>query len=163
MALQQEGVFGQEGVGVQADTAVHHRTVLTPKMVLSWLPRNATPAQQDSAIQAHFKPSEIRWSSRPDTLHLPGHNRGHNLLDISLPQYYREGFFSKDSLFHPELPGGRFGVAGDPVPYSARNDDVITLLLLVLFVLAAVAFSNTRQFVGDWVGNALPAVPRFSE
>ena len=77
MALQQEGVFGQEGVGVQADTAVHHRTVLTPKMVLSWLPRNATPAQQDSAIQAHFKPSEIRWSSRPDTLHLPGHNRGH--------------------------------------------------------------------------------------
>ena len=147
MALQQEGVFGQEGVGVQADTAVHHRTVLTPKMVLSWLPRNATPAQQDSAIQAHFKPSEIRWSSRPDTLHLPGHNRGHNLLDISLPQYYREGFFSKDSLFHPELPGGRFGVAGDPVPYSVRNDDVITLLLLVLFVLAAVAFSNTRQFV----------------
>jgi len=147
MALQQEGVFGQEGVGVQGDTAVHHHTVLTPKMVLSWLPRNATPAQQDSAIQAHFKPSEIRWSSCPDTLHLPGHDKGHSLKDISLPQYYREGFFSKDSLFHPELPGGRNGVVGDPVPYSVHNDDIITLLLLVLFVMAAVAFSNSRAFI----------------
>lgn len=51
---------------------------------------------------------------------------GEDLLDVQLPQYYREGFFSKDSLFHPELPGGRFGVAGDPVPYSIHNDSVIT-------------------------------------
>ena len=28
--------------------------VLTPKEVLSWLPYDATPEQQDSAIQAHF-------------------------------------------------------------------------------------------------------------
>ena len=97
MALQQESVFEQEGGGVQGDTVVHHHTVLTPKMVLSWLPRSATPAQQDSAIQAHFQPSEIRWSNRPDTLHLPGHDKGHNMLDVNLPQYYREGFFSKTS------------------------------------------------------------------
>ena len=147
MALQQEGVVGQESFGVQGDTAVHHHTTLTPKMVLSWLPRSATPAQQDSAIQAHFKPSEIRWSSRPDTLHLPGHDKGHNMLDVDLPQYYREGFFSKDSLFHPELPGGRYGVAGDPIPYTTQHDDVITTLLLLLFVLATIAFSNTRQFI----------------
>ena len=37
------------------------------------------------------------------------------MLDVQLPQYYREGFFSKDTLFHPELPGGRYGVAGDPI------------------------------------------------
>ena len=147
MALQQESVFGQESVGVQGDSAVRQHTTLTPKMVLSWLPKSATPAQQDSAIQAHFKPSEIRWSSRPDTLHLPGHDKGHNLLDINLPQYYREGFFSKDSLFHPELPGGRYGVAGDPVPYSVQHDNVIVSLLLLLFVLATIAFSNTRHFV----------------
>ena len=29
--------------------------VLTPKEVLSWLPKDATPAQQDSAIQRHIK------------------------------------------------------------------------------------------------------------
>ena len=147
MALQQESVFGQEGGGVQGDSVVHHPIVLTPKMVLSWLPRSATPAQQDSAIQAHFKPSEIRWSNRPDTLHLPGHDKGHNMLDVNLPQYYREGFFSKDSLFHPELTGGRYGVAGDPIPYTVQHDDVITTLLLLLFVLATIAFSNTRHFV----------------
>ena len=147
MALQQESVFEQEGGGVQGDTVVHHHTVLTPKMVLSWLPRSATPAQQDSAIQAHFQPSEIRWSNRPDTLHLPGHDKGHNMLDVNLPQYYREGFFSKDSLFHPELTGGRYGVAGDPIPYTVQHDDIITSLLLLLFVLATIAFSNTRHFV----------------
>ena len=50
-------------------------------------------------------------------------------------------------MFHPELPGGRYGVAGKPVPYNIHNDDIITFLLLVLFVMAVIAFSNTRQFV----------------
>ena len=69
------------------------------------------------------------------------------MLDVDLPQYYREGFFSKDSLFHPELPGGRYGVAGDPVPYTVQHDNVIISLLLLLFVLATIAFSNSRHFV----------------
>ena len=30
-----------------------HSSQLTPKQVLSWLPKNATPAQQDSMIRAH--------------------------------------------------------------------------------------------------------------
>ena len=65
---------------------------------------------------------------------------------VELPQYYKEGFFSKDSLFHPELVGGRYGTTGDPVPYSVRGDDVITSLLLVFFILAVVAYSNVRGF-----------------
>ncbi len=144
--VQQDSIL-QEPVGMTGDTttAAHH-TVLTPAMVLRWLPRSATPAQQDSAIQAHFKPSEIRWSTRPDTLHLPGHDKGHNLLDVQLPQYYREGFFSKDTLFHPELPGGRYGTAGDPVPYSVHGDDVLTLLLLSCFIVVVVSFSNVSGF-----------------
>ncbi len=36
-----------------------HSSQLTPKQVLSWLPKNATPAQQDSMIRAHIKPCEI--------------------------------------------------------------------------------------------------------
>jgi hypothetical protein len=120
---------------------------LTPAQVLSWLPRDATPAQQDSAIQAHFKPSEIHWSEHPDTLHLPGHDAGVDLMKSDLPQYYREGFFSKDSMFHPELQGGRYGVAGDPVPYSVRNDNIITSLLLACFIFAVIAFANARRFI----------------
>jgi hypothetical protein len=111
------------------------------------LPRNATPAQQDSAIQAHFKPGEIRGSTRPDTLHLPGHDRGHNMLDVNLPQYYREGFFSKDSLFHPELRGGRSGVAGDPVPYTVHSDNLLTGLLLLCLIMVVLAFANVKDFL----------------
>lgn len=128
-----------------SNATVSHQ--LTPAQVLSWLPRSATPEQQDSAIQAHFKPAPINWSKRPDTLHLPGHDAGRDLLKTELPQYYREGFFSGDSLFHPELTGGRIGVAGDPVPYSVHNDDLITSMLLICFLCAVVAFSNARRFI----------------
>ena len=147
MTVQQDSITAQGGMGVQGDSAGAVHTPITPATVLSWLPRNATPEQQDSAIQAYFKPSDITWSNRPDTLHLPGHDKGHNMLDVQLPQYYREGFFSKDTLFHPELPGGRYGVAGDPVPYSAHNDNFITSLLLLCFVLAVIAFANARGFL----------------
>ena len=71
----------------------------------------------------------------------------------NLPQYYKEGFFSKDSLFHPELDGGRYGTMGDPVPYSVRGDDVITLLLLTFFVVAVIAYSNVRGFFTRQVKN----------
>ena len=104
----------------------------TPYQVLRLLPKDATPAQQDSAIQAWFQPGEIHYSSRPDTLHLPGHDIGKSLKDVNLPQYYREHFFSNNSFLHPELDGGRFGVAGDPIPYSTKNDNIITSMGLVV-------------------------------
>ena len=103
-----------EAAGTQPSAARHHE--LTPAEVLSWLPRTATPEQMDSAIQAHIKPSQITWSQCPDTLHLPGWPAGKSYERYSLPQYYKESFFSKDSLFHPELQGGRLGVAGTPMP-----------------------------------------------
>ena len=124
-----------------------HSGELTPQQVLKWLPKNATPAQQDSMVRAHIKPSPIHWSTMPDTLHLPGHKPGKSFRDISLPQYYRESFFAKDSLFHPELKGGRAGVAGVPVPYTVAGDDFITSLLLFCFVLACVSISKSRQFI----------------
>ncbi len=129
------------------DSVVATYRQLTPAQVLKWLPRDATPAQQDSIIQAHFKPGEIHWSGRPDTLHLPGHNRGHNMLDVDIPQYYREGFFSKDTLFHPELQGGRNGIAGDPVPYTVHADNLMTGLLLLCFIMIVVAFSSVKDFL----------------
>ena len=67
-------------------------------------------------------------------------------IRVDLPQYYKEGFFSKDSLFHPELEGGRYGASGDPIPYSVRGDDVITSLLLIFFILAVIAYSHVRGF-----------------
>ena len=145
--VQQDSIAHQQPVAQNGDTVVVQHRPLTPAQVLSWLPRNATPAQQDSMIQAHFKPTEIRWSGHPDTLHLPGHDAGKDLMKADIPQYYREGFFSKDSLFHPELQGGRYGMAGDPVPYSLHHDNIITFLLLACFILSVIAFARARRFI----------------
>ncbi|MGN0281011.1 MAG: DUF4271 domain-containing protein [Prevotella sp.] len=118
-----------------------------PYQVLKMLPKDATPAQQDSAIQAAFQPKQIRYSSRPDTLHIPGFGMGKSYKDVNLPKYYKESFFSKDSLFHPEIAGGRYGVAGDPIPYTVRSDDIISLLLLFSFVIVMVSYAKSNQFI----------------
>jgi hypothetical protein len=81
-----------------------------------------------------------------DTIYIPLRGTGQSLVDVQLPQYYREGFFAKDSLFHPELPGGNFGVSGDPIPYSIRNDNVITSILLIFFIMMVIAYANTHKF-----------------
>lgn len=76
MVLQADSVQVEAAEEESLQNPVVHTGELTPRKVLSWLPRNATPAQQDSMIRAHIKPSEIRWSTMPDTLHLPGHPAG---------------------------------------------------------------------------------------
>ena len=145
--LQQDSIAHPSSAIEGGDSVVVQHRPLTPAQVLSWLPRDATPAQQDSAIQSRFKPAEVHWSNRPDTLHLPGHDAGVDLMKADLPQYYKESFFSKDTLFHPEIPGGRYGVPGDPVPYSVHNDNIITSLLLACFVFSIIAFGNAHRFI----------------
>jgi hypothetical protein len=88
-----------------------------------------------------------------DSIYLPLRDGGVSLLDVQLPQYYRESFFSEDSLFHPELPGGSFGVGGDPTPYSIHNDNVITSILLVFFILMVIAYANTHEFIVRQIKN----------
>lgn len=143
----EEIVLGEDGLPATAVRQQHQHRQPTPAQVLSWLPKNATPEQQDSAIQAHIKPSEITWSKQPDTLHLPGHTAGHSWRDMSMPKYYRESYFTGKPWFHPDLFGGRLGVAGDPVPYGIARDNVITALLIFCFILAAVAYAKSKRFI----------------
>jgi hypothetical protein len=70
------------------------------------------------------------------------------LKDVQLPTYYRENFFSNDSLYHPELDGGRYGVAGDPVPETLSNDSLISGSLILCFLLMIFAFSRISGFIG---------------
>lgn len=119
-----------------------------PYQVLRRLPKDATPAQQDSAIQAVFHPREIKYSSRPDTLHLPGHGVGKKIGDVDLPQYYRQNFFSATLKAGEAMSSGRYGIAGDPVPYNLRNDNVVTVLLFACFIISVVSFARTHRFIG---------------
>ena len=133
---------------IVSDTmASHPAKPQTPYQVLRLLPKDATPAQQDSAIQAWFEPGEIHYSGQPDTLHLPGHDVPRDLKKVDLPQYYRENFFSTDTLYHPELNGGRIGVAGDPIPYAIHNDNIITGILIGSFLLIMFALSRISNFM----------------
>lgn len=71
------------------------------------------------------------------------------MADIQLPQYYREVFYSKDTLLSTEVPDSRdgYGMAGDPVPYAMHSDNVITALLLCFFILAIISFANVKEFI----------------
>ena len=68
------------------------------------------------------------------------------MIDGNLPLYYRESYFAKDSLLHPELTGGSMGVAGDPIPYTIHGDNVITGILLLCFIIALVSYAHSRKF-----------------
>ena len=118
-----------------------------PYQILRTLPKDATPAQQDSAIQAAFQPGEIHYSSRPDTLRLPGEPLGKSVYEVSIPQYYKETYFTSDSLMHPELNGGRMGIAGDPIPYLVSNDSVMTGVLLAFVILTILVVSRSMRFI----------------
>ena len=118
----------------------------TPAQIISWLPKDATPEQQDSAVQAHSIPRDIHWSQRPDTLHLPGQPIGESVLKVELPVYYKENFFSDSPYFHTETAGKRQGVEGDPMPYSVENDNVMVSLLLVCLIGTAMAISASSDF-----------------
>ncbi len=120
----------------------------TPAQIISWLPKDATPEQQDSAVQAHSIPREIHWSQRPDTLHLPGQPIGKSVLEVELPVYYKENFFTDNPYFHTEIAGKRQGVEGDPMPYSVENDNVMVSLLLVCLIGTAMAISASSDFFG---------------
>lgn len=137
-----------ENIEAGGESVVHQHYQLTPAKILSWYPKSYTPAQMDSVIQKYIKPCEIHWSNRIDTLHLPGQKAGKSILDVSIPQYYKESFFSEKPYFHPEIMGGRQGVAGDPVPYSIAGDNFMSSLLLVIFIVTLFSVSRSLHFIG---------------
>ena len=67
--------------------------------------------------------------------------------DVHLPQYYRETFFSGDSLLQADASGGNYGIEGNAILQNLHGDDVITTLLLCSFILAVIAFSKTTGFM----------------
>ena len=147
--LQQDSIYSNTSSSFATNDSMAQKPAKpqTPYQVLRLLPKDATPAQQDSAIQAWFEPREIHYSEQPDTLHLPGHEVPRDLKQVSIPQYYRENFFSADTLYHPELEGGRVGVAGGPIPYAIHNDNIVTGLLIASFLLIMFAMSRISSFM----------------
>lgn len=70
---------------------------------------------------------------------------------MDLPQYHSESFFTADTATATATTsmagGGGYGVAGDPVPYTVRGDNMITLMLIASFVMALVAYGRSGRFM----------------
>lgn len=149
MAVNQADSTAAAGVRATAEAspaAGHKGKARTPYEVLKQLPEDATPEQQDSAIQANFTVVNTHLSTRPDTLSLPGHDKWTCPGRITQPREYIDRYFLNDSTFRPEIGSNRNGVAGDPVPYTIRGDNTLTALLIGCFIIAMLAFAGTRRF-----------------
>jgi len=64
-----------------------------------------------------------------------------------LTDYLQDGYFTHDSIFRTEVALPDYGVAGDPVPYTLRGDNMLTIILLVCFVMFMVSVSHMGHFI----------------
>ena len=114
----------------------------TVMQVLNQLPANATPAQQDSAVQANFKPGKRIYNMRPDTIGITPGTRIQRDQRVSDLQNYHNPYLFKEMLNYTAVENDRYGVAADPVPYTLSNDNVITALLIGCFIMAIIAIAE---------------------
>lgn len=118
----------------------------TPAKVLSELPYQATEEQKDSAIQANFKVGKIEYNTCIDTLTTFG-LKTKKVRKPSEVKLSDQSFFAGSKYYHPELGIDHSGVMGDPAPYHVSNDNIITGLLIFIFITAMILVNNTRHFI----------------
>lgn len=132
----------------QEASSVRHDGYHSPREIISWLPRTATPWQQDSAIRANYKFPEVDWTKAHNPMCTP-QTRADAPSGFSLdkPMYHGRSLVQPDSIYRPEYAVYRQGVAGDPVPYTIGGDNLITSILLGCFVFATVAVAKSGNFL----------------
>ncbi len=119
----------------------------TTEQVLRELPDSATPWQQDSAVQAYFKPGQDNhYSERPDTLGMPGQRADQ--------QYMRKPFGAfKDPAQTQDtiLPLRKWATGmrrdADPAPYRVGADSYVSLVVVASLVVALLALAASWKFV----------------
>lgn len=109
--------------------------------------QNVLQVNEDSTSQSIFTTKTNHWPVKIDSLLMPDQGKELKATVNPMPKYYKETFFAKDSLLHSELQGGRYGVAGDPVPYTLRNDDVLTPLLLLSILMLMLSVRRSSRFL----------------
>ena len=121
--------------------------------ILRLLPADATPGQQDSAVQAMMDiPPAIHLSTCPDTLYLPGLKGSPAHADIKKFDL-RENYFSDKEYFHPELRVNQIGMAAEPITYRLNSDDYVTGLLLVSFFIVSLFIARNIGILVERIKN----------
>ena len=138
----------QTALPAHEDAPYPIRQDFNPKQIIESLPADATPAQQDSAIQAMLPPRPTVRSARPDTLNLPGWQIPPASTALSAQGIrYDENFFSTSPYYHAETNIAPTGMEADPLPYLLRHDDWVTGILLCCFLMVMTIFSNGKKYI----------------
>ena len=131
----------------ETSSAVARKKAFDPARIIESLPEEATPAQQDSAVQAHLPQRVQVRSTRPDTLNLPGWNVPSARTGLfKLPTYEDYVFFNQSPAYHPEIPIRPFGKTSDLFPYLLRNDNWVTAILFCCFLAVILIFAHSKRY-----------------
>lgn len=147
--LPTESETMETGEHSTAGDSLHHAPAFSVQRILSMLPADATPAQQDSAIQANLPPQRQRFlSTRPDTLEIPGLPARTTcpIAPTLLQETRQHSFFAGDPMYHPEVAYPTMGMYADPLPYRLWRDDWVTGLVLLCFIMLVYIYNQTRRF-----------------
>ena len=121
--------------------------------ILRLLPADATPEQQDSAVQAMMNiPPATHLSTQPDTLYLPGLKGSPAHVDLEKFDL-RENYFSNKEYFHPELRVNQIGMAAEPLTYRLSSDDYVTGLLLASFFIVSMFIAKNIGILAERTKN----------
>ena len=101
---------------------------------------------KDSVDVSLYSPKVNHWPVKVDSFLMPKTEEEYVVNVSEMPHYYKETFFSKDSLLIEETHAGRYGIAGDPLPYSLRTDDIITSILIAGILLLMLSIKRTLRF-----------------
>lgn len=107
---------------------------------------NVLEAPADSVATNTFTTNTNHWPVKVDSVLRPEDGKELEVEPSELPTYYKESYFAKDSLLHSELAAGRYGVAGDPVPYTVHNDSYLTMTLLVSTLIMFFCIKRLSRF-----------------
>ena len=103
----------------------------------------------DIGLQHTQLRAEPTWTLMPDSFALyRAHLDSAKTEQADVHRYLHDSFFERDSIFRTEVRSSGYGVAGDPVPYTLRSDDMIGLLLLFCFMVFSVSLAHSKYFIG---------------
>ena len=93
----------QPEVTSRSTAPTHHEGWHSPAQILSWLPKTATPWQQDSAIRANYKFVEKDWLHMHNPMRTPTTKADPKFSgNLAKPLYHSHSLVQPDSIYRPE-------------------------------------------------------------
>lgn len=115
---------------------------------LSKLPANATPAEEDKLLQSIYSKPQRR-ESIPDTTQTAQDSIARLQTEQSadsLQPFYLESFFAHNNPLYSETEAGRMGIAGDPIPFNMRSDNVLASIVIISTLLLIFCTTRASRF-----------------